>query len=404
MTPVDYPHSPTPEEIMEYADGEGTAAARTAIAAHLATCRSCQGLVETQRDLSEDTRAWDVGPAPVSLRAPKSPARTIARRLPAWTPLRASLFAAAALAAALILTPGLQRSRTPTRELEIAAPSVTAPEALDRVQPWEARASRARDMEGVTLGGPAVGGPPLPEGGQASAEGPVRKTAVIRTATLRIVVKAFDNVRQSVEGMVTDAGGFIDQLTVTGDAGSPRALNGVLRVPSDRLTEMSDRLRQLGQVVEDSQGAQEVSDQLFDIEARLASARATERRLTELLRERTGKLSDVLEVERELARVRVDIERLDAESTNIARRVSYSRVNLSVTEERKAGLDPGPLSFASRIRVAAADGLEWALESVAGTLLFVLRAGPLLALWGAVFGSGWLVFRRIRAARGHNPQ
>ena len=71
----------------------------------------------------------------------------------------------------------------------------------------------------------------------------------------------------------------------------------------------------------------------------------------------------MLEVERELTRVRLDIERLDAEKTNIGRRVTYATIDVTISEERKAGLD-GPLSLATRIRIAAADGLESALESV----------------------------------------
>jgi Domain of unknown function (DUF4349) len=102
----------------------------------------------------------------------------------------------------------------------------------------------------------------------------------------------------------------------------------------------------------------------------------------------------VLEVERELARVRLDIERLDAEKTNMGRRVIYATITIDIAEERKAGL-VGPLSLATRIRVAAADGLESALDSVALTLLFLLRAGPTLVLWGAVAGIVWISRRRI---------
>jgi hypothetical protein len=238
---------------------------------------------------------------------------------------------------------------------------------------------------------------PAPEA--AASQGTFRKAAVIRTATLRIVTKDFDGVRPAVEGVVSDAGGFVDHLTATGDPGSARALRGTLRVPSDRLANVANRLRQLGQVVEDTQGSEDVADQLVDLGARLTSARATELRLTELLRNRTGKLSDVLEVERELARVRVDIERLDAETTNIGRRVSYATVTIEIVEERKAGLIPGPLSLTSRFRIAASDGLESAMESVTGALLFVLTAGPFLVLWSVVLGSAWFIVRRVLGSR-----
>jgi hypothetical protein len=216
---------------------------------------------------------------------------------------------------------------------------------------------------------------------------------VIRTATLRIVAKEFGGVRAAVEGIVSQAGGFVDQMTVTGDNAAARELRGTLRVPGDRMAATLASLRAIGQVVEDTQGSEDVTDQIVDLDARLTSARATEKRLTELLASRTGKLSDVLEVEREITRVRLDIERLDAEKTNMGRRVSYATIDVSIAEERKEGL-VGPLSLATRIRIAAADGLESALEGVTETILFVLRAGPSLIMWASVAAFVWLVVRR----------
>jgi hypothetical protein len=214
-----------------------------------------------------------------------------------------------------------------------------------------------------------------------------------------MVTKELDGIRPMVEGIVAAAGGFVDQMTATGDPGSARSLRGTLRIPSDRLGEVADRLRRLGQVVEDTQGSEDVSDQLVDLDVRIKSARATERRLTELLSNRTGTLSDVLEVERELARVRVDIERLDAESTNIGRRVSYATLKLEIVEERKAGLNSGPLSLGSRFRISAENGLESAMESVVWALLSVVEAGPFLVLWTVVLGSAWLILRRVLGSR-----
>src|SRR4029453_5760242 len=97
-----------------------------------------------------------------------------------------------------------------------------------------------------------------------------------------------------------------------------------------------------------------------------------EARLIELLKNRTGKLSDVLEVGQELPRVRLEIERLDAEKTNMTRRVAYATIDLTISEERKAGLEPGPLPLLTQIRIAAADGLQNVVDTVVGLTLFVL--------------------------------
>lgn len=187
-------------------------------------------------------------------------------------------------------------------------------------------------------------------------------------------------------------------MTVTGDKTTARELRGTVRVPGDHMAAALTRLRQIGQAVEDTQGSQDVTDHIVDLDARLASARATEQRLKELLQTRTGKLSDVLEVERELTRVRLDIERLDAEKTNAGRRVSYATIDVTIREERKAGLEAGPLPISTRLRIAAADGLAAAIESLAVTTLFLLRAGPTLLLWGVAAAAGWLLLRQFRGS------
>ncbi len=373
---------------------------------HLAECGHCQVLAREQRRLSETFGGWEVGRAPASLRAPAGRRRRLlATRFTTWRrPLLATLVAAGA-AAAVLLAISL---RSEYRLRRISVP----PEAFSPAQgpdmsgpPGEASASDhlatlAERSPGEQRAQMAYASQLEPrEQRGIAAQDTARKPTVVRTTTLRIIARDFDAVRPAVENVVTAAGGFLDQLTATGGPGSVRALRGTLRIPSDRLGEVSERLRQLGQVVDDTQRSEDVSDQLVDLDARLASARTTERRLVELLRSRTGTLSDVLNVERELARVRIDVERLDAETTNIGRRVSYATVIIDIAEERKAGLTPGPLSFASRVRTAAADGVEWALESAAWTLLSLLRAGPILGLWALALGSAWLIFRRARARR-----
>jgi hypothetical protein len=274
---------------------------------------------------------------------------------------------------------------------------MSAPATYDRTQSAPALAAAQRG-DGAAGGRATDVAVPQAVGELSQAGAAPRTAAVIRTATLRVVAREFDGVRGTVEGIVSQAGGFIDQMTMTGDKTTARELRGTVRVPGDRMAAALERLRQIGQVVEDTQGSQDVTDHIVDLGARLASARATEERLKELLRTRTGKLSEVLEIERELTRVRLDIERLEAERTNVGRRVSYATINLTISEERKAGLDAGPLPIATRIRIAAADGLAAALESLAVMTLFLLRAGPTLLVWSLIIAGGWLVVHRFRGS------
>jgi anti-sigma factor RsiW len=402
MPAASHPHSPTPEEIMAYLDGEAPPASRAVIEAHLAGCQECEMVAESFRRVSHRAADWAVEPSPVSMRMPDAPAaRQAPARILAWRtwPPRFVL-AGLTAAAAVLLVVSLKEGSRPGRGRAVTALAQDGPAAATRAES-ATPADRRAGMGGVVGG--VVGGVPQGQSKavmqQANEDKAIARTpAVIRTASLQIVAKDFAGVRAAVEAIVAQSAGFIDQMTITGDTSTARALRGTLRVPGDRLPDALARLRQLGQVVEDTQGSQDVTDQIVDLDARLGSARATEQRLTELLRNRTGKLSDVLDVERELARVRLDIERLDAEKTNVGRRVSYATIGLTIMEARKAGLD-GPLSIATRIRVAAADGLEAAFESAASAMLFLLRAGPTLVLWGGAVVSIWLLVRRIRGSQ-----
>ena len=423
MAAADYIHTPGAEEIMAFLDGEGTAAARTAIEAHLADCAACQMIASEQRQLSVEMNAWTVRPAPVSLRAPRqSRPRFLRVPVPWWIPsahTAVTLAAGAALGIFLLLGTAeyfrsvhYSKARVMTYlnpadsdSAPAAAPAYGDAQVAERPPLAEGAAhpelNAELERQAVASSPPAAARPGV---SSDLAEQPVpRKPSIIRTAKLRIVTRDFAKVQPAVEQVVTAASGFIDHLTTTSEVGLVRSVRGVVRVPADRLDTVTARLRQLGQVLEDTQGAEDVTDQLVDLDARLRNGRATERRLTDLLAKRTAKLSDVLEVERELARVRIEIERLDAEATNVGRRVSYAALTLEIMEERKAGLTPGPLSSASRFRVAARDGVETALESVVSALLMVMEIGALLLLWGVPIGSAWLIFRRVWRARTANP-
>jgi hypothetical protein len=389
-------HSPSPEDLMAYLDGEGTPAARAAIEAHLTTCAACQARATGHAQLSHELAAWDTPPAPSSLRAPSTERGWWA--LTAWLfQPRAAVLTLSALGVVAVLATmtasSVKRAIVKDRALRVSAETEATPAAHERIAGRGRPAlppSAAQPAVGSVLGG-LPGSTPAPPPPDAAVP---RGAAVIRLATLKLVARNFPPVRASVEAAVAAADGFVMQLSVSGDPGAARELRATLRVPGDRLTGTLARLRQLGLVVEDTQGAEDVADQLVDLDARLVNARATEKRLSEILQTRTGRLSDVLEVEREIARVRLDIERLDAEKKNLSRRVAYATIELTISEERKAGLDPGPLPLLTQLRLAAADGLQNVFDTVVGVALFALRAGPSLLLWGLAATLVWVSVRR----------
>src|SRR5437016_9608095 len=144
----------------------------------------------------------------------------------------------------------------------------------------------------------------------------------------------------------------------------------------------------------------EVSQQYVDLQARLTNARNTEQRLTDLLRERTGRLSDVLEVEEQIDMVRQRIEQMDAEKKNLANQVSFATLTLKMMEDYKAHVQMVPPSTSTRIRNALVEGYETVVAGLIAIVLFLASWGPSLLLWAVIlFFPVRGLWRRVRRAR-----
>lgn len=221
---------------------------------------------------------------------------------------------------------------------------------------------------------------------------------IVRTATLRLVAGNFDRIRPAVDRILENIGGFAGALTASNRPGAPRSINGTLRIPSSRFDAALAELRQIGRVTEESQNADDVTATVADLDARLSNSRVIEKRLTEVRRSRTGDVGDVLEVEREIARVRGEIEQMEAERKQLDRRIEYATLTLEIVEERAAAVNLGPVPIPTRLRLAIADGIQTAATSMLDVALLFLRRGPVLLLWATFLGpSVWWIVRRRSA-------
>ncbi len=376
------------EEVMAYLDGELPVDRAAAVASHLDQCKECQGLASELRLVSERLVAWQVESAPSRLadrvktaveehaQTPQALAQARAtlgapeRQTPRvwrWTFGLAGVLAMVVLIAAISI-PNLLRSRIAANR----PPGLSGPLNKDQI-----------------VGGMLQSGPAAPQ----SFSGPM----IIRTAALTLIAKEFDSARAAIERIVLEHRGYVAQLNVTGQSGSGRVLVATLRVPSDHLPVVMSELKKLGRVEKESQAGEEITEQYVDLVARLSNARHTEQRLIEVLRDRTGKVADILAVEREIARVRGEIEQMEAERKNLENRVGLATVQVQVSEEYKAELEMTPVSTGTQLWNAAVDGYRTVTGNMIGLALFALSYGPTILFWTVLlFWPARLAWRRLR--------
>jgi hypothetical protein len=226
---------------------------------------------------------------------------------------------------------------------------------------------------------------------------------IARSAQLTLATKAMDHVRAGIDDVVKRHGGYVGELSSSAPPAEARSFEATLHFPANQFEAAFADLKKLGRVEAESQTGEDVTQQSVDLDARLANARNSERRLTGLLNERTGRLADVLSVETEIERVRGDIERMEAERKALTTRVDFATVNVKVTEDYKAQLQPAPGSVPGRFRNAAVEGYRGMLEGLIGLLTLALSWGPSLLLWGGLLffparlaWKRWLRFQALR--------
>ncbi len=163
---------------------------------------------------------------------------------------------------------------------------------------------------------------------------------------------------------------------------------------------MLQELKGLGHVDEESQRGEDVTQHYVDVEARLSNLRVTEGRLLQILRERTGRLADVLQVEQAVDRTRDEIDVMEAEQKTLSNQIAFAAVHLRVSEDYKVPLEGNETSRLTRLRNAAVEGYRNVVEGVIGVLAFLLSTGPVLVIVVAIafFPARWL-WRKWRESR-----
>jgi uncharacterized protein DUF4349 len=112
-----------------------------------------------------------------------------------------------------------------------------------------------------------------------------------------------------------------------------------VRVPAATLEDAMDSVATLGHVEKRQISADDVTEQVVDLGARVATRRAIRDRLRALL-ERAASISEIITVERELARVQGELDVLE-------RRLEYLRGSASMAElsvDARIKVRPGPIT------------------------------------------------------------
>ena len=276
-------------------------------------------------------------------------------------------------------------ANTPSRGLPAPPPMSPAPKAVGSAAGAVALESSAMRDEVKAQAG---GGDPLQFGGSTISGAP---SMMIRTGQAFIEVQKLDPAILRIRQLVAQVGGYVANSSMSGGRDQVRQASFEVKIPSAKYDEAVSSLSAVGKVETVNSSAQDVGEEFVDVTARVTNARRLEERLINLLANRTGKLDEVLRVERELARVREEIERYEGRLRYLTSRASMSTLGINAHEPAPLiGNQPGENPIGAAVRRA------WD-NFVALLAALIASLGILLPL-GALAGAGLIWYRRWKRA------
>jgi hypothetical protein len=176
--------------------------------------------------------------------------------------------------------------------------------------------------------------------GEEAATSPVETSAsglanrkLIRNATVELEIVSFDDAVQKLTAFANEERGYVATTDSEKQANGKLRGQVVVKVLPENLDRFLQKIRSLGELKNQTLDTEDVTKAYFDTDARLKNAHVMEQRLIDMLKTKTGKVSDLLQVEKELARVREEIEKMQGELKYWDSQVQFATVTVSLAEK-----------------------------------------------------------------------
>ncbi len=232
------------------------------------------------------------------------------------------------------------------------------------------------------------------EGGAAGEH--TQQRQIIRSGSISLSVEDTRNKVAQIRALVNDLDGLIDSSNVYELREGQYGARMTLRVPEKHFEAVLDQLEDLGKATDIQTQLEDVTMHYVDLRSRLDNQKSQEERLKEIL-DMAESVEDVLEVEKELHRIRGEIESMTARLTRMEDQINYSTIHVSIREETIPSETISPLAFqnlGNRIREAFIGSINFVLNTISIMIIAFSALIPVLIIIIVLAIIIWLLIRR----------
>ena len=156
---------------------------------------------------------------------------------------------------------------------------------------------------------------------------------LIRNAEVELEIASFDDAIQKITALTNEERGYVATTSSEKQANGKLKGQVVVKVLPENLDRFLQKIRGLGELKNQTLGTEDVTKAYFDTESRLKNARVMEQRLIDMLKKKSDDINDLLQVEKELGRVREQIEQMQGELKYWDSQVQFATVTIQLSEK-----------------------------------------------------------------------
>jgi len=229
---------------------------------------------------------------------------------------------------------------------------------------------------------------PVPETPPATPDQAGFERKVITTSDISLRVTNVSGTMDTITGITLASGGFMSSSSINAyDSGEMGRMT--IRIPQGDFEPVMTKLKTLGKVTNLETRGQDVTEEYIDLDARVNNLKRQETRLLEILN-MTTTVEEVLNVERELGRVRGEIESITGRLKYLDNMVSLATININIM---------GPEQISSELGIVSS--IKEAVSGFVTTInVLIVLTGYLLPLI-ILLGLGLIIAKAWRRRRIH---
>lgn len=206
----------------------------------------------------------------------------------------------------------------------------------------------------------------------------VRK--IIYNADVHLVVDNFETGESQLKRLITQYNGQIASSDQRGQSGSQRTGHWKVRIPVENFDAFKAAVEKVGNLERSTINSSDVTEEFYDIEARLKNKKVEETRLLAHLEKSTAKLSDILDVEKELSRVRSEIEQMQGRLNLLSNFTNLTTVDINIREVKNY-VPPTAPTFGDEVSRTLSHSWSMLVRTGRNISLNLISVLPWLPLW-----------------------